>query len=399
MQALNYPANLPLPTVGEQQRTKMSFKKLSGKAFDRVREGARIFFSGKSADIRGLGFVVEGIDRLDDVQLGAVVRELSAADQRGLEWQDKMKISLMRSTAEFSLQNRGFSYEGTAKPGTARKVLSGETIKGIMEQLGPDAAAMWRQIAQGLRVGPLAHGGKLPGGIMLQFDSEGWPMFFFPEGKSEPMPAFPQFQKSAEAQAPKSEREQAIEFLTEKLEPGDVLFVNKRSGKKTFISRGRDVLGRMAQAEDEDDEAFHAIHVMVYVGDGYVSHVESGGGKRVKLADLLRTKYNAVSVGRVGDKDKALKLSQASEAISGETKKYNFSEMYLRGVELMRRRQGQVSRSADPKKDAKICVDIVTLAAKEVGIPELSDARSALDIFKRMNIVYSMDVDNPRGVR
>lgn len=430
--ALNYPADLRLPSIESTyvrpQTTAEEMRKVaqSRNPFDDLRMYSRVFFgSDSNNNMEGLGRVVRGIEKLDATQLAAVIREVSAGQNRGLAIPDKVNMSLMRATAEFAMENRGYVYDSASArgPGQApaaapgapsagpapHRILNGETIERIMKQLGPEAEGLWKEVVAGIRVGPLAHGGVLPGGMVLRFDDRGRPIFIAPDERT-PTPEVPQFQRTAAAATPaptpgraaetpgKPERERAIDFLLSRLKPGDILVAGARRRAHSRIRRGFGMLGRIGMdGENSDGTPLHSVHAMVYLGDGRAVDIRKGGGTVFDLRQNMRTEYNAFTVARIGDDAKAAVFAREAERIAGTITKYSLAESYHRGREYVGASRGD--RRADSTPNAAICVDLVSRAGQAAGIAELANIRSTVDIVRALDVPYSIDVELPMGFR
>jgi hypothetical protein len=406
MLRMNYRTAVPFERILQHQAPSVKYTDLrnakkEGKWIKLIRLGAQISL-GKDNDVRGLGFTSKGLGQISSDRKLGILRQVEQIDQQGIAWQQKMKVSMFRAETELQLQREGYRRTGTATVSETLRIDGDrQTLESIMTSKFPDKPEIFRSIKNKTVLGPLSSSGELPAGTYLYFDTQGLPIHI--AATSDEKPEVPMFVKDESLLATrKGSQQETLELLESRLQPGDVLFVNRQG--KNAVKRAFATLGRMLQAKSAEDESFFTIHVMVYKGNGKIVHVRDGGGKEEALRDLMTDRYNSISVGRLQDPEHAKVLLKHADDITKAVDTYDNSRLSAMSTPLALRRMeaetGKKGNTAIPDRKSKnkaVCVDVVSEAAdktaRQTGQPnELVGQKVALDMYKSLEIEYSLDI-------
>ncbi len=406
MLRMNYRTAVPFERILQHQAPSVKYTDLrnankQGKWIKLIRLGAQISL-GKDNDIRGLGFTSKGLGQISSDRKLGILRQVEQIDQKDMDWQQKMKVSMFRAETELQLQREGYRRTGTATVFETYRI-DGErqTLESIMASKFPDKPEVFRLIQNKTVLGPLSSNSELPAGTYLYFDAQGLPIHI--AATPDEKPEVPMFAKDESLLTTrKNSQQETLEFLQSRLEPGDVLFVNRKD--KDAFKRTMATLGRMLQAKTAEDERFFTIHVMVYKGNGKVVHVRDGGGKEESLTDLMTNRYNAISVGRLQNPEHAKILMKHADDITKAVDTYDNSRLSAMSTPLaLRRMESETGKKGDTSiptrknKNKAVCVDVASEAAertaRQTGQPnELVGQKVALDMYKSLEIEYSLDI-------
>lgn len=357
-------------------------------------------------DSYGAQFRAESLGKLSDYQKADIVEQLEKLRGRNVNWQTKMVSSLMKTHAEYELAKKGLIREGgdAATASEKVRVQGGDTLQSIMQKR--NALPKWEEVTSGTIVGPLQHDGPLPPDTFVYFNPAGYPVYI--SQREDEQPVVPIYRKAAPPEHGRmpsgwkggAESYRRFEFLQARLNIGDVLFSNVRRDQSSLRARGYYGLGRMLQGTEESDEAFPYIHSMVVIGreqDGRVkiAHLDGQKDKMRYLQDYVKENtVEAISVGRLADSGKAESLAKNMETMARGDTKYSPLKDVREYGELMEKRQSKGGLTpAEQRRMLEICVctTVVSKAAEQSGIPELATSPTALDQFKKLEIIDSMN--------
>lgn len=395
---------IPWEEVEEASGPRIRFSEYGNKPLWR-RLGVFLRLTRGGNDSFGTQFRAESLARLSDYQKADIVEQLERLDGRNVNWQTKMVSSLMKSHAEYELSKKGLVREGDAVAATEKvRVQAGDTLESIMRRR--NAQEKWDEVKNETVVGPLQHDGPLPPDSFVYFNPGGYPVYI--SQREDEQPRVPMYRKNPEATAPGAvpagwkggaESYRRFEYLQRKLKIGDVLFTNIRRDASTGRNRGYYGVGRILQGTNDADDSFPYIHSAVVVGrepDGRVkiAHLDGPLQKLRYLQEyMLENAGEAISVGRVSE-DKSEQLAKNMlEMAQGTTKYSPLKEVMEYGALLAKRRGGGTLTAAEKRRMTEICVcsTVVSKAGAQAGIQELASSPTALDQFKSLRIVESMN--------
>ena len=408
LQEINNGTTPALELISEHEKPKTTYADLK-KIIDKdgwlaaIPAAFQLTFS-EGNDVQGLHYYMQGVEEVDANDQAGLLRQTQEfqRNQSGQSWQRKLKMSLARFRTEEALYRKGYSKTERLTTSQVVQIQAGDTIASAVQRAGFDANVALAGIREDVIIGPLKWTGNLPEGYFLHLSSRGYPLAVC-ETPDESV-AVPLFVKEMQPERSANPREERIAFLESRLQPGDVLFVNAYdlSPKKRVLA----TVGRMMQAQTEDEESFYAIHPLVYIGNGKVAHVHGNGGHIDSLQNLLLEKYNAVSVGRLHDPSQQELFAQHAENFTRQTTDYDEKELFTRAHRMLQEKaKGEESvdainydRLLSGDREGAVCVDVVTAAAKwteqQTGQrTELSDTNDALEMFKAVDILYSMNME------
>lgn len=366
-----------------------------------LRMGLSMSFS-RGSTIQGLGYAIEGMANMNHNQRASVLNQLNAIEPDGNDWRQKLTLTGLRTAAERGMLSHGYRPVEGEQTLQAQPVLNGDTLFSMIDRLFPDRANVIREeIRNGAVAGVLTERKKLPPRTFVYFTSDGYPMAIGLTPNEQPKATL--YRKSHNIVD--ADRNGTVEYLRQKLQPGDILFFNERH--RPFWKRAAISIGLMAQAASEDEENNPFLHVGVYDedanGEPIVHHVVEGGGQQhVKLKDLLRTHYNTLAAGRLQNPDTAMRFLHAAREVVASTKHYDYRSLYRRFLHLANKREGrddgQSLHELSSRPDAAVCVDVVARAAQQVGNNELimsngRPAETAMDMLKQLKLVTAINVD------
>lgn len=410
LKRLNFGIPLPYEMVGERPLPEITFDELKqawddGDYFDVIKMSFSILFK-KENRVEGLGYFVKGVEKIPDRDKVGVYQQIDQMDQSGLSWQNKMKTSLLNANVEYELYRKGAEIDRVAvreqSDRGVRRIEAGDTLEALVQERNPTDSSIWESMRNGTVLGALEPNDPLPVGSYVYFDEKGFPIFI--SDRSDENPKIPIFRQTEAVRNKEDNRDSRVEFLKSRLKNGDIVFFSGRSYLNP-IKTGFVVMGRMLQASDPDDEGFHAIHAGVWDAEkGVVRHIQGNGYTEETLESVAKHKYGSISVGRLGNPQKAeALLDMVSSDKYSKVREYDykgvvsrFSSYWKSRIRRDKKKPLEKTRKVPfwrrgPK--ALTCVDLLRQAAEEVGDNELIGNDNALDMFKSLNIEYSMHLE------
>ena len=269
------------------------------------------FFSRKANRVEGLGLKLIDLAEKNPVK-ARVVAQLRKINQPE-DWENKVGTSNALFLHELSLHHAGYR-ERSAKTSLAISVSAGQKIKDLVNP------SVWKQIKNGDVLNALDFENPLPGSAdtkyYLHLDSKGFPIYLSDkEGGNHEALLFEKTEDKDELA--KMKGASSFEFLTSKLEKGDIIWSYDKNGYAA---------SPLARASGTD-ASLPFTHVIVYLGRNSktgieeVGHIDykSGGGEIFALSELPSRGYTSLCLGEVAGEDKVVFAENARNWIEATT--------------------------------------------------------------------------------
>jgi len=361
-----------------------------------------------SNDSYGAHFHAERLHALSDYQKADVVEQLERLDQGTMSWRTKLVSTLMKTHSEYELFKQGYQRAETTGAATEKHaVTAGQTLESIMKSR-TGGERLWRSIKDGDVVGPLDFDDPLPTGAHVYFSADGYPVFL--SMKDDERPVVPVYRKTDERgdalQPPRdwkwgAEAYRRFEFLQRRMKVGDVILSNNRRDLRTGMRRLFYARGRMLQGGNNDENVFPFIHSMVVVGRDaqgpIIAHLDHKNKPLRSLREMVNADaMDSMSIGRISDESKVESFVKSMTSYSQSNPYASFGQTLEYDRLLAKQQSGKVLTKDEKKKMDSICVctNAVKQAATQASVQELQNATTALDMFKSLRIVDTMNIQS-----
>jgi len=340
----------------------------------------KLIFGGKNA-VDGIGYISKVQENIPDrLKVGALSQ---LENQHPTDLDKKVGNSAITAGLELSLLDNGYKRSAPVRPTRKQKIETGKTHlasyipAAIMKKLEGEKPEV---------LSALTLQTDLPVGAYLYLDQEGYPLYILNSdldltADPQEIPKISLFKQQQNPKKFESKQAACLEYLKNKLQPGDILLVSAGSNNTVPGMELMEIGVRSASRGVGQGESFHGIHAMVYDGSK-VLHLTLDGAKKETLEDVFGedSHLSAVTIARVPEQLAGHFNANVGQVFE-QMKDYNLKKMANLGLSFI-----QTGKMVDQTstQNSGICTDYVTKAA---GMPpgnpilaKLSQAITAADI-------------------